>query len=266
MRGDDDLIREAISNLVDNAIKFTPPRRRRAHRGGVGRGTALRRSQRHRARRGAGGARKDLPPFLSRRHRSAARAATALVSPSPQTIARLHGFELTVEDDHPGARFVMRAAAKASLAIGHGLSAAARDHDCGATPVSRCCHWFRRAQLAKNSKYYLVVPARYLTLFIELRHAAVRARGARAAFARPCRSVSPVKPHARHRPHRAQSALHLRRDGDADRHLRRRRLAAHAGRHLPQYRHSRRRRGMDLRRPARRRHVEARDLLLRTHA
>jgi signal transduction histidine kinase len=34
-----------------------------------------------------------------------------------QTIAQLHGFELTVEDNNPGARFVMRAAAKASLGL-----------------------------------------------------------------------------------------------------------------------------------------------------
>ncbi len=33
-----------------------------------------------------------------------------------RTIAELHGFELRVEDNAPGARFVMRAAAKATLA------------------------------------------------------------------------------------------------------------------------------------------------------
>ena len=34
-----------------------------------------------------------------------------------QTIANLHGFQLTVEDNSPGARFVMRATAKASLGL-----------------------------------------------------------------------------------------------------------------------------------------------------
>ena len=34
-----------------------------------------------------------------------------------QAIANLHGFQLAVEDNHPGARFVMRATAKASLGL-----------------------------------------------------------------------------------------------------------------------------------------------------
>ena len=34
-----------------------------------------------------------------------------------QAIANLHGFQLDVEDNHPGARFVMRATAKASLGL-----------------------------------------------------------------------------------------------------------------------------------------------------
>lgn len=34
-----------------------------------------------------------------------------------QTIAHLHGFQLTVEDNRPGARFVMRATAKATLGL-----------------------------------------------------------------------------------------------------------------------------------------------------
>ena len=75
-----------------------------------------------------------------------------------ETIARLHGFELTVEDNHPGARFVMRAAGKASLAIGQALSAAARDHK-AARRRGALLHKFRRPASAKNSKYYLVFPA-----------------------------------------------------------------------------------------------------------
>ena len=34
-----------------------------------------------------------------------------------QTIADLHGFQLTVEDNNPGARFILRGSAKASLVL-----------------------------------------------------------------------------------------------------------------------------------------------------
>jgi signal transduction histidine kinase len=34
-----------------------------------------------------------------------------------ETIAKLHGFNLTVEDNNPGARFELRGADKASLAL-----------------------------------------------------------------------------------------------------------------------------------------------------
>ena len=115
MRGDEDLMREAISNLVDNAIKFTP----RAAR--CGSKPAF--SMACRAWRSATpaaafrqGARADLPAVLSRRERGEV-SGHGLGLSIAQTIANLHGFQLTVEDNRPGARFVMRAAAKASLGL-----------------------------------------------------------------------------------------------------------------------------------------------------
>ena len=59
----------------------------------------------------------DLPPLLSRR---AQRAGHGLGLSIAQTIADLHGFQLTVEDNSPGARFVMRASAKAAARPGAG--------------------------------------------------------------------------------------------------------------------------------------------------
>ena len=41
-----------------------------------------------------------------------------------ESIARLHGFELTVEDNDPGARFVLRGPVKASPALGRGQTLA----------------------------------------------------------------------------------------------------------------------------------------------
>jgi signal transduction histidine kinase len=116
VRGDQDLMREAVSNLVDNAIKFTPP-------GGAVRIEA----------RMAGG-----QPFLRvsdtgpgvppqererifdrfyRGERSGQSPGHGLGLSIAETIANLHGFKLAVEDNHPGARFELRAAAPASAPV-----------------------------------------------------------------------------------------------------------------------------------------------------
>jgi signal transduction histidine kinase len=112
VRGDPDLMREALSNLVDNAIKFTPA-------GG---------SVRIEARTA------DGRPFLAvsdtgvgvppqermrifdrfyRGERSGQAAGYGLGLSIAEAIANLHGFKLTVEDNQPGARFELRAAASA---------------------------------------------------------------------------------------------------------------------------------------------------------
>jgi len=113
VRGDEDLMREAISNLVDNAIKFTPP-------GGAVRIEA-------RALDGCPLASvsdtgRGIPPQerarifrrFYRGERSSDTTGHGLGLSIAESIARLHGFELTVEDNEPGARFVMRGPEKAS--------------------------------------------------------------------------------------------------------------------------------------------------------
>ena len=109
-------MREAISNLVDNAIKFTPEGGRVQVEAETVDGlprlsvsdTGLGVSSQDRARifrrfyRGEGA--QDAPGH-------------GLGLSIAQTIAHLHGFQLTVEDNTPGARFVMRPAAKASLSL-----------------------------------------------------------------------------------------------------------------------------------------------------
>lgn len=120
MRGDADLMREAISNLLDNAIKFTPEggkvRIEARTVGGVPRlvvsdtgcGVPLEDRNRIFRRFYRGGGARNVP-------------GQGLGLSIAQAIANLHGFQLDVEDNIPGARFVMRATAQASL----GLSRAA---------------------------------------------------------------------------------------------------------------------------------------------
>ncbi len=110
IRGDEDLMREALSNLVDNAIKFTPA------------GGAVRIEARTVDGRpfvcvsdtGVG-----VPPQersriferFFRGERSGKSPGHGLGLSIAETIASLHGLRLTVEDNEPGARFELRAAA-----------------------------------------------------------------------------------------------------------------------------------------------------------
>ncbi len=118
-RGDGDLLREAISNLVDNAIKFTPP-------GGSIRIEAGTRDGRPLASVSDTG--RGIPPQerarifrrFYRGERTSDTTGHGLGLSIAESIARLHGFELTVEDNDPGARFVMRGPEKASPALGRG--------------------------------------------------------------------------------------------------------------------------------------------------
>ena len=116
MRGDEDLMREALSNLVDNAIKFTPEggrvRLEAETVDGLPRLTV--------SDTGPGVPSPDRARIFRRFYRGeGAQHAPGhgLGLSIAQTIANLHGFELTVEDNHPGACFVMRGAAKASLVL-----------------------------------------------------------------------------------------------------------------------------------------------------
>ncbi len=116
VRGDEDLMREAISNLVDNAVKFTPPGGSvRIETETVDNTPLVRVSD-----TGCGVPPQERTRIFTRFYHSASSSGppgNGLGLSIASTIARLHGFTLTVEDNHPGARFEMRAAAKASLAL-----------------------------------------------------------------------------------------------------------------------------------------------------
>lgn len=106
-RGDEDLMREALSNLVDNAIKFTPP-------GGAVRIEAGTKDGRPVASVSDTG--RGIPPqeraiIFRRFYRGEQTSDTTghgLGLSIAELIARLHGFELTLEDNNSGARFVLR--------------------------------------------------------------------------------------------------------------------------------------------------------------
>ncbi len=107
VRGDQDLMREALSNLIDNAIKFTPA-------GGTVRieaGMAEGRPFALVSDTGAGVSPQERTKIFDRFYRGEQSGETpghGLGLSIAETIANLHGFKLTVEDNHPGARFELR--------------------------------------------------------------------------------------------------------------------------------------------------------------
>jgi signal transduction histidine kinase len=107
IRGDQDLMREALSNLIDNAIKFTPA-------GGVVRIEARMTDGRPLALvsdTGLGVPSQERDKIFDRFYRGERSAQTpghGLGLSIAETIANLHGFKLTVEDNNPGARFELR--------------------------------------------------------------------------------------------------------------------------------------------------------------
>ena len=115
VRGDEDLMREAISNIVDNALKFTPA----GGRVGIETGMADTAPFLRISDSGCGVPAEERDKVFTRFYRSPRNGGggNGLGLSIASTIARLHGFELTVEDNHPGARFEMRATAKAALAL-----------------------------------------------------------------------------------------------------------------------------------------------------
>jgi signal transduction histidine kinase len=116
MRGDQDLMREAVSNLVDNAIKFTPA-------GGAVRIEA--RTLNGRPYVSVSDTGVGVPPQertriferFYRGERSGKSAGHGLGLSIAETIANLHGLQLTVEDNNPGARFELRASAPAPVRL-----------------------------------------------------------------------------------------------------------------------------------------------------
>ncbi|WP_374544765.1 sensor histidine kinase [Rhodoblastus sp.] len=106
IRGDPDLMREAVANLIDNALKFTP-------RGGAVCVAAAARDGLARIEVSDNG--RGVAAAESREiFRRFARAANGVDLPGAglglsitETIARVHGMDLTVADNAPGARFTL---------------------------------------------------------------------------------------------------------------------------------------------------------------
>jgi signal transduction histidine kinase len=109
--GDGDLMREALSNLIDNAIKFTPE-------GGAVRISAAVEADRPVIRvsdSGSGvepGERDKIFDRFYRTVRNDRIPGSGLGLSIAAAIANLHDFDLRVEDNHPGALFVMSARSK----------------------------------------------------------------------------------------------------------------------------------------------------------
>jgi signal transduction histidine kinase len=105
--GDEDLLREAISNLVENAIKFTPE----GGRVRVAAETAAGRANVVVSDSGPGVAPPERDKIFQRFYRSERdrpASGNGLGLSIAAAIAKLHGFSLKVEDCAPGARFVLR--------------------------------------------------------------------------------------------------------------------------------------------------------------
>ena len=117
IRGDEDMMREAVSNLVDNAIKFTPA-------GGQVRIEARLVDGLPRvvvSDSGCGVPLHERTKIFKRFYRvdrsEGAQGGHGIGLSIAETIANIHGFRLNLEDNNPGSRFVLSPAAKASLAL-----------------------------------------------------------------------------------------------------------------------------------------------------
>lgn len=113
VRGDSDLMGEAIANLVDNAIKFTGS----GGRVEITAGTDALGPFASVADNGPGVPEGERDKIFRRFYRSdqTGSPGNGLGLSIAMMIAKLHGFELTIEDNHPGARFTLRGADKAAL-------------------------------------------------------------------------------------------------------------------------------------------------------
>ncbi len=112
VRGDEDLMREAISNLVDNAIKFTPDDGRVHIAAATIDGRAVVRV----SDSGPGVPEQERDKIFRRFYRIESDgwpSGHGLGLSIAETIARLHGFSLTVKDNSPGACFELRGPDKA---------------------------------------------------------------------------------------------------------------------------------------------------------
>jgi signal transduction histidine kinase len=114
VRGDEDLLREAIANLVDNAVKFAPAGGKVEVRAAMEEGgpyVAV-------SDDGPGVAPADRELIFKRFHRGTddgKAGGHGLGLSIARNICELHGLSLSVEDNAPGARFFIRPAAKARL-------------------------------------------------------------------------------------------------------------------------------------------------------
>ena len=112
VRGDQDLMREALSNLDRQRDQVHARRRRGPHRGPDGRRAALRARERHGRWRSPQERERSLTVSIAASE-AAQTPGHGLGLSIAETIANLHGFKLTVEDNNPGARFELRATSSA---------------------------------------------------------------------------------------------------------------------------------------------------------
>jgi signal transduction histidine kinase len=111
--GDSDLMREALANLIDNAVKFTPTGGTVGISAAIEMGRAIVRV----GDSGSGVAPGERDKIFERFYRTIRNdrvPGSGLGLSIAAAIANLHDFDLRVEDNHPGALFVMSARTKAA--------------------------------------------------------------------------------------------------------------------------------------------------------
>jgi signal transduction histidine kinase len=110
--GDSDLMREAVANLIDNAVKFTPEGGKVSLSAAIEAGRPVVRV----SDSGSGVAPGERDKIFERFYRTIRNdrvPGSGLGLSIAAAIAKLHDFDLRVEDNHPGALFVMSGRAKA---------------------------------------------------------------------------------------------------------------------------------------------------------